>query len=300
MKRILCLLLTASFLFCLSGCSSAFTTDSDLSKELRNELMMAIMMEVTRKNPEKPGEGQKLFADSNTYYLGTYQKYIAVFCKSYQFAIWDETIGEERFCDSTYSGIYLVRGTEYIELRNAYREGKISDKNLFRLAASYYRFKGLEIERYAGVEPSENEILSEENRKDIAYQVLYAYAKQIYEMDINAPGKGAQIFADCPYYYMGTYQNGHAVFYDQDYQKELVLYPVGEEFFSGLHEWFNIYLYQGDTKKELSEVYEENLLTDEELFALAKRFYQFRLEHAEDPDAVRQLYGDYAARYESP
>ena len=74
---------------------------------------------------------------------------------------------------------------------------------------------------------------------------------------------------------------------------------VGAELFRCAN-FFEIILYRDLEGVGIADAYEQGWISVEDLFTLAKRFYQFQLENAEDPDAVRQLYGDYAARYESP
>ena len=278
----------------------------ELSEELRLKMMILVIDSQLQMNPFDPGENEWMFAGSGQYrFIGNYAGYAAIFVKGHQMAYWEEHIGNEVFRAGNSSNIYLYRDGKRIALKKAYLEGLINDKQLYRLAARYYRLQvgehGVIDERYRGVEQSKREKISDAQKEQLRFEWFYLRSNE-FGYDIDSPGEGARIFADndqsVDHYYLGTYNGVHAIFCDYGVSPSKTEI-VGKELFTRLTLSY-VSLWQGGNTIGLQKGFEKGWISSEDLFTLAKRFYQFQMENAEDPDAVRQLYGDYAARYESP
>ena len=308
--RIACILIVV---LALCACStSSHIALNTMTEEKRQQLIDDIMIAQTLMDPKRPGEGDCLFADRRLYYMGNYDGYDYVFYDSLQFSDWCDRIGEEFFFDNQYSNIYLIKDGEKIELRQASEDKLISDSGLFQLAKHFYQFQeahadvpgffvlgyGEYVFRYASQDSLDCYIAQEvpaDRKQAFLYEMLCVEAKG-FGLEWDHPGQNNQIFADAPYYYLGTYVDGDAVLrMESDLQHWEK--AIGEESFCCFN-FFSISIYRNRVCTSLQTDYESGLITDEDLFTLAKRFYQFQLENAEDPDAVRQLYSDYAARYE--
>ena len=318
MKRLSAFILLLAIFTGLAGCDAVEPETADtLTEDTRQTLMWDMILSATDLDLDKPGEGAYIFDSGMYFYLGTFQGYDAVFAEGTMFAVWNCDIGQEHFYSPSLSSILLLQGTSVIDFQEAYRENKIDEDTLFSLAKRLYllqqtrvspdmlaEFYGDFEERYAAEDPADQtyvQALDDEKRQYLMRGILCYNAKSSYGWDINDPGEGDLIFRydeerKTGYWYMGTY-SGYAVVYTRINANEPWAEQVGEELFSDVQP-FAVNLYHNGQSFALEEALQKNLITDADLLALAKRVYHFLLEHTDDPARIKELYGDFTARYE--
>ena len=321
MKRILCLFFAVTLIFALVGCAfrePTAPTEShycgSMTEEIRRDVMLSVLYDLPGAGVPLEGDGTQVFdsgPERKWYYIGTVQGYIVLLFKGNGIEHMRDYLGQEIFLHNDSANLYLYKNHTMYLLEAEFFTGRLTSKKLFyKLAACLYQYQvanGREelyerwgyvdyADRYREALPSNTVPLTIQEK----WNILYALGKY-YGCDMERPGEGNQLFADKPLYYLGEYNGWYVTFYmDESLYPEML--QVGQEVFWCSYD--SLKLRSTDEDATPHAVYLKYLpdeaIGDEELFALAKRFYQFRLEHAEDPDAVRQLYGDYATRYESP
>lgn len=318
MKRLSAFILLLTIFTGLAGCGTGEPETADtLTEDTRQTLMWDMILSATDLDPDQPGEGAYIFDSQKYFYLGTFQGYDAVYAEGAPLAVWDVNVGQEHFFGPSLSTILLLQGTSAIDFWEAYRDDRIDEDTLFSLAKRLYLLQrarfgpdrlaeayGDFAERYAAEDPADQtyvQALDDEKRQSLMRGIICYNAKTAHGWDINNPGEGDLIFRydeerKTGYWYMGTY-SGYAVVYTRINANEPWAEQVGEELFSDVQP-FAVNLYHNGQSFTLEEALQKELITDADLMALAKRVYHFLLNHTDDPARIKELYGEFAARYE--
>ncbi len=313
MKQICCSVLAICMLIMLFGCARAIPSESEetayygiLTEDIRRDVMLSVLYDLPGAGVPLEGDGTQVFDGGRFYYVGTVQGYILLMATGNTIYKLQARLGDEIFLHDGSAGLYLYRDHTLYHLETEYATGGLTDKSLLhKLAVCFYQYQQVNglaelyarygyADRYKEALPSNTVPLTIREK----WNILYALGKY-YGCDMERPGEGNQLFADKPLYYLGEYNGWYVTSYmDESLYPEML--QVGQEVFWCSYD--SLKLRSTDEDATPRAVSMENLpdeaIGDEELFALAKRFYQFQLERAEDPEQVRQLYGEYAERYE--
>lgn len=325
MKRIFCIVLAVVLLASLTGCLTAepATTPSsainsttyygNMTEDIRHDVMLSIVCGLPGVGRPLPGEAALLFEDGSPYYsyyyIGTVDEYIVLLFVSNTMFNMQDKFGNEIFLHDGAAALYLYRDHTLYSLEEEYLFHRLTDEILLhKLAACLYQYQaaaGLAslyenwgyADRYRDAEPANTTPLSQAQKTDI----LYAIGKY-YGFDAARPGKGNQVFEDKQTFYLGAYQGWYAAAYLDDQDSMYKLHSVGSEAFGALGRdivcFYPVDAYTAPYCLDLRSVYEKGLINETDLFEVAKALYQHHIATSDDPEAIRQLYGEFAARYE--